>query len=158
MPFIRTTSASLLVLALAACGGADAPDTPASTETAPAATEATPATTETAPAETEKASAEESVIDRLQGEWASVDDLQAGMLVEGDQAAITYEGQDIEMVPLAVVDTCPDAPAVDGLTLIEIGAGDDALCYSVNDVTDSTLELTYLARGNLLRYIRPVHD
>ena len=80
------------------------------------------------------------------------------MLVEGDQAAITYEGEDRNMEPIAVVDTCADAPAVEGLDLIEIGAGDDALCYSVNDVTDGTLELTYLARGNLLRYIRPIEN
>ena len=96
------------------------------------------------------------VTGNLQGTWRSLDDSLHTVTFEGNLLTMGYVGTEPDEPENFVVgNTCPGAPepepADEGRYLSVPDAG---RCYYVVELTDNFLELSYVGRGNTLRYAR----
>ena len=94
----------------------------------------------------------------IQGPWVSNDDALYTARITGSEMTELYDNQ-ISSVEMLVLDTrCPDGARTDGLAigLYEMG-GDpmDARCWAIDRVTQDSLEVFNLPRGNILSFRRP---
>lgn len=95
------------------------------------------------------------------GEWRSTDDPRAGLDVEFGQdglvGAFTHDGKPGAPMALAFAEGC-DGRSVSELDMVmfvlDSGKGETPLCYTLNRITPDDLMMTYLPRGNTLRYRR----
>ncbi|RAN37878.1 hypothetical protein [Hyphomonas pacifica] len=156
MPAARIAAACLMALSLLAACGQQAPAAPASatTETSPSQSPTLRQDTPTLSQETRPAP-DQPELEALSGRWISDDDPQAGMIITGDQLEMTYGGGTLNTEHLDIVETCGATTATKDIPLIKTTSGDgEALCYSVLEISDSKLVLSYLACGNTLSYSR----
>ena len=95
----------------------------------------------------------------MQGEWRSEDDPRAGLSVvmdpeRGPAAAFTYDGTNDGYMRMQFVEACQGfAPSSDVL-LVTFGTGENQFCYALVLLTEDRLVMTYVGRGNTLRYQR----
>jgi hypothetical protein len=82
-------------------------------------------------------------LDLLQGEWWSLDDTNSTIVFDGNKKIDYYFATKMSEGDFEVVD--------DHLT---VGAGDDVFEYQIVSLSDNLLTLTYLPRGNTLKYQR----
>jgi len=93
----------------------------------------------------------------LQGKWTSVDDGKAGVLVNGLIWSDLYDGQEMARSVIDIGETCAEetSDATEILQLFTIGSAEAGwMCYSILSVTPDRLELSYLARGTTLAFVR----
>ncbi|MGB3801479.1 MAG: hypothetical protein WA952_16800 [Lewinella sp.] len=93
----------------------------------------------------------------LQGTWRSVDDSLHTLTFEGNLMIMANEGEPAgEAENFVLGSTCPGAPEAssDNDESQYLSVPDADRCYYLIELTDTTLELGYLGRGNTLRYIR----
>ncbi len=93
---------------------------------------------------------------QLQGTWVRVDDPANTLRFEGNLIISNHPGQPEARENYVIAATCAaapeDAPREDGSYLII--PGDDDRCYYLLRLTDTELEMSYVGRGNTLRYTR----
>ena len=96
------------------------------------------------------------VTGELQGRWRSVDDSLHTLTFEGNLMTMGYEGTPPEEPENFVVGpTCPDAPEAEpGDNSRYLSVPDARRCYYIIELTDNSLQLSYVGRGNTLRYTR----
>lgn len=89
---------------------------------------------------------------KLYGKWQSADDPKSFMRFKEVSLLEDYEGQPdaTSSTGVSVTDSCGHDPVPDGNYI----STEDDRCFYIEQLTDSTLELTYTARGNTLRYKR----
>lgn len=149
----RLATASLMALSLLAACGQQAPSAPAA-ETAPSQSEASQKE-DSIPSEESDQATERPELEALSGHWVSDDDSQAGMIITGDQVEMTYGGDTLSTDRLDFVYTCDGATATTDKMLLQLTPNDgEPMCYSVLDISDTKLVLSYLGRGNTLSYSR----
>ena len=83
-------------------------------------------------------------VEELQGRWISVYDEDSVIEFKDDKKIDYYAG---EFMSENVFNTYD-------LEFLTVGEGDDKLEYKIAELAEDTLILIYLARGNLLEYIR----
>ena len=94
---------------------------------------------------------------QLQGTWRSEDDSLHTLTFEGNLMIMGYEGQETgEPENYVVGQTCPDVP--DAITPNGKGrylsVPDAGRCYFIIKLNDQRLQMSFVGRGNTLRYIR----
>lgn len=94
---------------------------------------------------------------RLQGRWMSMDDPLSEIEIMGSEIRNMYNGSFLDLEFLQLADQCPDAPPGAGPLLIITTPEDhqSPRCFGLNTVSETRLELSYMGRGNTLRYRRP---
>ncbi len=87
---------------------------------------------------------------KLHGKWQSVDDPKSFVRIRETQWIDEYEGMPdaTSQTQMMVLDECGGNPAPNGAYI----STDDERCFSINVLTETDLELTYMARGNTLKY------
>jgi len=87
----------------------------------------------------------------LQGAWISVDDSKSMVAIEADVWIDYYENQEVDRTTFALFTACADngGVAVSDGSYIQTA---DGLCYSIDSITPDGMELTYMDRGNKLRF------
>lgn len=96
-------------------------------------------------------------LDMLQGHWVSVDDPQSKMVIYGSEMTNSYGAEVMATSVISFTDACPDGFGGEGQKLVMSQMGmppEDALCYTLEEVTDTTLTLMYVPRGNFHTYTR----
>ena len=93
----------------------------------------------------------------IQGTWTSTDDANSTVEFIGRTKIDYYEDQAVTQAEFKLYELSPDSSTPqendDGAHLV-VGNGDDMFEYTIVELTDSILTLTYLARGNTLSYQR----
>ncbi|WP_146088768.1 hypothetical protein [Neolewinella xylanilytica] len=93
----------------------------------------------------------------LQGTWRSADDSLHTLLFDNTWMVMAYEGETAgEAESFVVGPTCPDAPD-SGVTDNEsryLSVPVANRCYYIIELTDTSLAMSYVGRGNTLRYVR----
>ena len=85
----------------------------------------------------------------LEGQWISVDDPLSSIGFFGGTYSEVYNGEELGVGFYEVNSVCSEYSDV----LAVVFEGDnDPICYSIAEVTETTLDLIYLPRGNMLRY------
>ncbi len=91
----------------------------------------------------------------LQGTWRSLDDDRATLRFEGNLMISSYSGEEDEGEHFVIARSCADAPedapTEQGKYLI---VPDAARCYYILRLTENELDMSYVGRGNTLRYVR----
>ena len=100
----------------------------------------------------------------MQGEWRSEDDPRAGLSVvmdpeRGPAAAHTYDGENDGYMAMRFVEACQgfapnEGGGGDDVLLVTFGSGENQFCYALVSLTPDRLVMTYVGRGNTLRYRR----
>ena len=95
----------------------------------------------------------------MQGEWRSEDDPRAGLSVvmdpeRGPTAAFTYDGEDDGYMTMRFVEACQGFAPDDDVILVTFGTGENEFCYAIVRLTPDRLVMSYVGRGNTLRYRR----
>lgn len=93
----------------------------------------------------------------MQGRWTSTDDPKSGVQVDGLIWADLYDGQEMGRSVIDIGESCAEeiTDATEILQLYTIGSAEAGwLCYAVLSVTPDRMELSYLARGNTLAFVR----
>ena len=95
----------------------------------------------------------------MRGEWRSEDDPRAGLSVimdpeRGPAAAHTYDGEADGYVGVRFVEACQGFEPGGDVILVIFGTGENASCYAIVSLTPDRLVLSYVGRGNTLRYRR----
>ena len=100
----------------------------------------------------------------MQGEWRSEDDPRAGLSVvmdpeRGPAAAFTYDGENDGYMGMRFVEACEGFAPNEGrggseVLLVTFGSGEAASCYALVSLTPDRLIMSYVGRGNTLRYRR----
>jgi len=101
------------------------------------------------------ASTTERIAKQLVGSWQSEDDAKSVMFFEEDGTLENiYDGETIGTGTWEVVDSLPNiGESPTGAFLRTVVMGEEYL-YTVVSLSEENLELTYLARGNTLKFIR----
>lgn len=87
------------------------------------------------------------------GKWQSVDDEKSVVVYSGDSTIIDfYDEQEMSTGTWSIT------TREDGVVLLTNTVDGERYEYSVVNVSTDSLELTYLARGNTLRYSRVVAE
>ena len=95
----------------------------------------------------------------MQGEWRSEDDPRAGLSVvmdpeRGPMAAFTYDGENDGYMGMRFVAACQGFAPPEDVLLVTFGAGENQFCYAIVSLTPDRLVMSYVGRGNTLRYRR----
>ncbi len=87
---------------------------------------------------------------KLHGKWQSVDDPKSFVRIRETQWIDEYEGMPdaTSQTQMMVLDECGGNPAPNGAYI----STEDERCFSINVLTETDLELTYMARGNTMKY------
>jgi len=80
----------------------------------------------------------------IQGTWVSVDDEKSVVEFKNDRKKDIYDGEELMENDYVIVDA----------STLMVGAGDDIMEYEIISISETELEITYLPRGNTLRYTR----
>ncbi len=94
----------------------------------------------------------------LQGAWVSDDDALYRLDIFGTEMVETYDGEETSVALFVTSDQCPDGSPTDGMSLgVYILGGDpeSARCWALESMTDDTLSVFNLPRGNILSFRRP---
>jgi hypothetical protein len=93
----------------------------------------------------------------LEGTWISTEDSKSVLQVKGNDWTELYEGEKPDTYKFGFGDSClanPNAKANPNGKYITVFDVDGNRCYFVVSVTDSKLELSYVGRGNTLKYTK----
>ncbi len=91
----------------------------------------------------------------LQGKWESLDDSKYIVEFNNDKRIEYYDGEKLSEGIYRIYDGLPvnaDSVANDTGKYLIVDEGDQKFEYSIDQVDDSMLLLTYLTRGNLLKF------
>ncbi|MCP9237692.1 hypothetical protein [Lewinella sp. JB7] len=120
------------------------------TDDPPAVEVSTPPVIDTIPTATDN-------VGTLQGSWRSVEDDKSVLRFEGNSMIMSYDGSDEESGENFIVGPeCPGSPpaGTGDPTGRYISVPDADLCYYIIKLTETELELSFVGRGNTLRYRR----
>ncbi len=95
--------------------------------------------------------------DAMQGEWVSTEDPDARLSVTGSEQQEIYAGEVTAVSVVTFADACPGGEKIGPVFFTQQMGGDleDLPCYAVVGLTPDRMELSYVGRGNTLRYVRP---
>ena len=100
---------------------------------------------------------EDATLAQLQGVWVSTEDSKSYLKVTDEQLLMGYEGIEdaSNTYTLRIADQLPDGqpsnPDTQYLILTQEG---DTMNYAIDKLTEDSLTLLYLPRGNFLSYTR----
>ena len=97
----------------------------------------------------------DSKISVLEGNWVSTDDPNSELQVKGNEWIEIYKGEKPETTKFATGDSClanDKAKTNPNGKYITVFDKDDSRCFYIVNVNDSKLELSYIGRGNTLKY------
>lgn len=95
-----------------------------------------------------------SVLSILAGRWRSTLDPKSEFIITDEQRVDFYDGEPLSTARISVGDTCGQSTKVSsnkGAYLFDLDSG---LCWYVVQITATELSLSYIARGNTLKYVR----
>lgn len=100
--------------------------------------------------------------EKMTGTWKSSDDAKFTRTFNADGTFTdSYEGEPsanesgtYSVVDATKVDVGVPATAIAGMTVVKLSSSSGDLYFSINEVTDSTLVMTYLGRGNILSFTK----
>ncbi|MFI8377470.1 hypothetical protein [Leeuwenhoekiella sp. NPDC079379] len=93
----------------------------------------------------------------MQGNWYSTEDAASYLKITDDQLLMGYEGSQshLDTYTITIVDKLPENqpsnPDTQYLILTQAG---DSMSYAIDELTEDSLRLLYLPRGNFLTYSR----
>lgn len=93
---------------------------------------------------------EKTTLEKLQGRWMSVDDPNSVIEISGNRKTEYYEDQLMQTSEFEILDKCKSGfskPDIEGEYI-----DDGELCHKIDELTDTSLVLIYMDRGNTLRY------
>ncbi len=93
----------------------------------------------------------------IQGVWASLDDKKSVVEFKDGMKVDFYSGEEMSSDEFSFYDSLPVTSASekkDSGKYLVVKVDDGVLEYEVSELTDKTLNLIYLPRGNILRYSR----
>ncbi len=91
----------------------------------------------------------------LTGTWVSVDDAKFALTITpGGDYIETYDGADATTSKVTWVSACEDAPASDAGPYLLVTGDDLERCFALAGLDESSLDLTYIGRGNTLAFTR----
>lgn len=98
----------------------------------------------------------------MQGTWRSEDDAKFTRTFKADGSYTdAYEGEPsatetgmYSVVDTTKVDVGVPATAVSGMTVVKLTSKSGDLYFTINEVTDTKLVMTYLGRGNILTFTK----
>lgn len=93
----------------------------------------------------------------MQGTWYSTDDPKSYLEVKDDQLLMGYEGIESanDTYAVTIADQLPDdQPSNPDTQYLILTQGEDTMTYAIDSLTEDTLKLLYLPRGNFLNYTR----
>ncbi|MFD2825886.1 hypothetical protein ACFSYG_05340 [Leeuwenhoekiella polynyae] len=91
----------------------------------------------------------------MQGTWYSTEDPKSYLEVKGDQLIMGYEGIESATSTYAVTiaDQLPDdQPSNPDTQYLILKQGEDTMTYAIDNLTEDSLKLLYLPRGNFLSF------
>lgn len=91
----------------------------------------------------------------LQGTWYSTDDPASYLTVTDDQLFMGYEREDTgtDTYTITIAGKLPNDQASNPDTqYLILKQGEDTMTYAIENLTEDTLKLLYLPRGNFLNY------
>lgn len=95
----------------------------------------------------------------LEGVWVSDDDKKSSIEVKGSSWAEMYDGEKPETFKFGIGDSClanaqtKENPNGKYITVFD---GDGDRCFYIVKASETKLELSYMGRGNTLRYSKKV--
>jgi hypothetical protein len=94
----------------------------------------------------------ETISQKLQGKWRSLDDAKSIVEFKGEYRLDIYEKEEVGKDKFSIAKACPESenPNLKSDKFEYLIAGD--LCWSIDTLDDKSLILMYTARGNILRY------
>ncbi len=118
-------------------------------------TTGTPAdTAQTGPAPAGSAVGGAAALAQMQGVWQAVEDTAARVEVQGTAFVSRYTGEAPHGGTLAFVGTCGGRPADAAQRYFVLTEEDTPYCYFLQALSDSVMQLTYVADGQTLGYRR----
>lgn len=132
-------------------GKSDATDTPESTTSEPASTIQQVQEEMPEAAATEEPSASELLL----GKWQSLDDPSSGLEFTSDQRISIYAGERTSQDNYVLAGNCESTgneSTTDDPKYLSLP--DDDMCFYIIQLDDARLELSYVGRGNTLRYYK----
>ncbi|MDD5360542.1 MAG: hypothetical protein PHN88_00300 [Ignavibacteria bacterium] len=93
----------------------------------------------------------------LEGTWISTEDSKSALQVKGNDWTEIYEGEKPDTFKFGFGDSClanqnaKTNPSGKYITVFDV---DGNRCFYIVSVSDSKLELSYVGRGNTLKYIK----
>ncbi|MDE4131924.1 DUF1036 domain-containing protein [Phaeobacter sp. QD34_3] len=94
----------------------------------------------------------DSILNRMQGHWYSVDDPNAQFTVLGSERDNTYDGAITGRDYLSVTDWCDGMEGGGPYLYAREEETGDSYCYAIDSISDFEMTLMYLPRGNFLSY------
>ena len=101
---------------------------------------------------TQQAITEKTIYQLLQGKWQSADDPKSVIEFKDQYYARYYDNVKGEENKFWLDKSCPDTDESGNTGENEKYLVVDGLCWFINDITESHLDLTYTSRGNTLIY------
>jgi hypothetical protein len=90
---------------------------------------------------------------QLSGLWKSTEDDQSTLRFSGSEYFDYYSGDAVDQGRISFPATCADsAPGGEGPFLVKTSSDGTEYCYAIDSLTEDTLTLMYLPRGNILTY------
>jgi hypothetical protein len=86
----------------------------------------------------------------LGGVWQSADDAASTLELTDGRFRERYDGEAMADESFEIVDSCDGSPEVEA-GYLSVG---DGRCFALVEVSDQVLVLSYVGRGNTLRYVR----
>ncbi|MGZ5244105.1 MAG: hypothetical protein ACXWDO_00785 [Bacteroidia bacterium] len=100
----------------------------------------------------EAKSANRDTVQLIQGTWISVEDPRGNMQITDTKISNYYKKKLVGTDSYILSDTCKLSSQTFKNGFILKVNNDDTLCYQILAITDQTLSLLYLNRGNILAY------
>lgn len=94
---------------------------------------------------------QDSVLERLQGQWYAVDDPASTFTVLGSERENAYDGGWTGLDYLSVANRCDRFDSGEYLIARDEESG-EIFCYGIESISDRDLSLMYLPNGNFLDY------
>lgn len=100
---------------------------------------------------------EDATLAQLQGVWVSTEDSKSYLEVTDEQLLMGYEGIDdaSDAYTLRIADQLPDGqPSNSDTQYLILNQEGDTMNYAIDKLTEDSLTLLYLPRGNFLSYTK----
>lgn len=94
----------------------------------------------------------DTILERMQGSWYSVDDPNNMINIIGAEQENRYDGDLISLDYLSIRDWCDDYPGGGPFLYARTEGTEDYYCYGIEHVDQLEMLLIYLPRGNFLTY------
>lgn len=97
---------------------------------------------------------QDRVLGRLQGSWVSQADAADAFIITGSEREGYYAGLSVQTESISVQDSCGGASGRPPYLYAHDLEGGVVLCYEIISASEDELLLSYLPRGQRLRYLR----